>query len=198
MPETKTIRQFLYYVIVLMMGSVPAAFLYAQEQNPFEGRWIFNAELSDNTDKQVEASLKAAGEKINRRLFDRRQDRYRGGPPEQELYDRISYDRELTISFDGDTYIFTYADNFVRPVYTDNRSRSVSLAGLDEVEDFSFAHMEGEKLMVEARPRDGGFADETYSLINNGAQLQMEFYIQPKGFSVPIELRRVFDRQPAL
>jgi hypothetical protein len=198
MPTHTAIHQFLRIVVILMMTSAPVSFLHAQQQNPFEGKWLFNAELSDNTDKQVEASLKAAGEKINRRLFDRRQDRYRGGPAEQELYDRISYDRELTISFEDDTYIFTYADNFVRPVYTDNRSRSVSLAGLDEVEDFSFAHMEGEKLMVEARPRDGGFADETYSLINNGTQLQMEFYIQPKGFSVPIELKRVFDRQPAL
>jgi hypothetical protein len=198
MPTIKTIRRFLQFVIVLAMASALAPLSHAQEPSPFEGKWLFNEELSDNTDKQVEASLKAAGEKINRRLFDRRQDRYRGGPAEQELYDRISYDRELTISFEDGTYIFTYADNFVRPVYTDNRSRSVSLTGLDEVEDFSFAHIEGDKLMVEARPRDGGFADETYSLINNGTQLQMEFYIQPKGFVVPIELKRVFDRQPAL
>jgi hypothetical protein len=198
MPISRTVHRFLQSVIILVMASAPASLLRAQEPNLFEGKWLFNQELSDNTDKRVEASLKAAGEKINRRLFDRRQDRYRGGPAEQELYDRISYDRELTISFEDDTYIFTYADNFVRPVYTDNRSRSVSLAGLDEVEDFSFAHMEGEKLMVEARPRDGGFADETYTLINSGTQLQMEFYIQPKGFSVPIELKRVFDRQAAL
>jgi hypothetical protein len=197
MPLNKILRQFLNIAIVLMMASIPAVSLYAQPQNRFVGKWLFNEDLSDNTDKQVEASLKAAGEKINRRLFDRRQDRYRGGPPEQELYDRISYDRELTISVTDDSYIFTYADNFVRPVYTDNRSRSVSLTGLDEVKDFSFAHMEGDKLMVEARPRDGGFADETYRLINNGTQLQMEFYIQPKGFQVPIELKRVFDRQPA-
>src|SRR5687767_13688317 len=141
MPNNKLIRQFLQVVTILMMTATPATFLHAQQQNPFDGRWLFNAELSDNTDKQVETALKAAGEKINRRLFDRRQDRYRGGPAEQELYDRISYDRELTISFADDTYTFTYADNFVRPVYTDNRSRSVSLAGLVEVEDFSFAHM---------------------------------------------------------
>jgi hypothetical protein len=197
MPAFKTIRLVLQVVIMLLMASAPAWFLHAQEQPQFAGRWLFNEQLSDNTDKRVEASLKAAGEKINRRLFDRRQDRYRGGPAEQELYDRISYDRELTITVEDDIYIFTYADNFVRPVYTDNRSRSVSLTALDEVEDFSFAHMEGDKLIVEARPRDGGFADETYSLISNGTQLQIDFYIQPKGFSVPIELRRVFDRQPA-
>lgn len=181
----------------MLVMALPARGLYAQEHPAVSGKWLFNAELSDNTDKKVEASLKAAGEKITRKLFDRRQDRYRGGPVEQELYDRISYDRELTISVDGEGYIFTYADNFVRPVYTDNRSRSVSLAGLDEVEDFSFAHWEGERLMVEARPRDGGYADETYSLINNGTQLQMELYIQPKGFFAPIELKRVFDRQLA-
>ncbi len=179
------------------MTALPAAFIHAQEHPDLSGKWVFNADLSDNTDKKVEAALKAAGEKITRKLFDRRQDRYRGGPAEQELYDRISYDRELTISIEGDTFIFTYADNFVRPVYTDNRSRSVSLTGLEEMEDFSFAHWEGNKLLVEARPRDGGYAEETYSLINNGTQLQIEFFIQPKSFFEPIELKRVFDRQPA-
>ena len=196
MPTSIRFRYLRAVAIMFIMAAL-AHRLNAQEHADLGGKWVFNAELSDNTDKKVEAALKAAGEKINRKLFDRRQDRYRGGPAEQELYDRMSYDRELTIAMDGDTFIFTYADNFVRPVYTDNRSRSVSLAGLDELEDFSFAHWEGERLMVEARPRDGGCADETYSLINNGTQLQMEFYIQPKGFDVPIELKRVFDRQLA-
>ena len=170
--------------------------LMAQPIAEFAGSWVINEELSDSTDRQVEAALRSAGEKVRRRLFDTRKDRYRGGPPEQELYDRISYDNVLKIDFDGETWIFTYADDFIRPIYTDNRSRSVSLTGLDEVEDFSFAHWEDEKLMVEARPRDGGFADETYSLINEGTQLQVELYIKPRNFQVPVEIRRVYDRAP--
>jgi len=169
---------------------------FAQPVPAMADSWIFNEELSDNTDKKVEKALKAAGEKIDKKWFDRRQDRYRGGPAEQELYDRNSYDRELTITFVGDTYLFIYADNFERPIYTDNRSRSVSLNALNAQEDFSFAHWEDGLLLVEARPRDGGFADETYSLINNDTQLQIKLFIQPEGFQVPIELTRIFDRMP--
>jgi hypothetical protein len=189
-------RQMLLFVILCSLVLPPRP-SQAQEHPDIEGRWLFNKDLSDNTDRQVEASLKAAGEKIDRKLFDRREDRYRGGPAEQELYDRISYDRELVIKLEGDTYMFTYANTFVRPVYTDNRSQSVSLTSIEETTDFSFGHWEGERFMVEARPRDGGFANETYSLINNGTQLQVEMYIQPKSFFEPIELKRVFDRQPA-
>ena len=192
---TITFLRQLPVVITVLVTTLFAELLHAQDHPDFAGKWLFNADLSDNTDKKVEASLKAAGAKIERKLFDRRQDRYRGGPVEQELYDRISYDRELTISLEGDNFIFTYADNFVRPVYTDNRSRSVSLAGQDE--DFSFAHWEEDRLVVEARPRDGGYANEIYSLINNGTQLQVEMYIQPKSFFEPIELKRIFDHQPA-
>lgn len=196
MQTPRFLNRILLLATILTM-TLHGGFLHAQEDSGFTGKWLFNADLSDNTDKKVEASLKAAGEKINRRLFDRRQDRYRGGPVEQELYDRISYDRELTISREGENFIFTYADNFVRPVYTDGRSRSVSLTGIEEMKDFSFGHRDGDRLLVEARPRDGGYANETYSLINNGTQLQVELYIQPKSFFEPIEIKRIFDRQPA-
>jgi hypothetical protein len=160
------------------------------------GAWAINDDLSDNTDKQVEAALRAAGEKVHHSLFDRRKDRYRGGPPEQELYDRISYDQTLDIRLDGDTYFFTYADDFVRPIYTDDRSRSISLNELDQVKDFSFAHWEEDTLQVEARPRDGGFAEESYRLISDGAQLEVKLYIKPRMFEAPIELKRVYDRRP--
>lgn len=161
------------------------------------GTWLFNKELSDDTDDKVEAALREAGEKVRRRLFERRDDVYRGGPPEQELYDRISYDKLLEIDLSGEIYHFTYAGEFERPVYTDNRSRSVSLTELDRVEDFSLGHWENGKLLVEARPRDGGVAEETYTLLNDGTQLQVDLYIKPRTFEVPIELTRVFDRQPA-
>lgn len=158
------------------------------------GAWIIDEELSDNTDRQVEAALKAAGEKIKRSWFNRKKDYYRGGPEEQELYDRLSYDKTLTIELEKPTYFFTYDDNYRRPVYTDNRSRSVSLNAIDHVQDFSFAHWEEDKLLVEARPRDGGFAEETYTLSADGQQLQVELYIKPRVFEVPIEIHRVYQR----
>lgn len=160
------------------------------------GRWLINEQLSDNTDKQVERALKAAGERVRSSWFDRRKDRYRGGPADQELYDRLSYDPVLTISSIDDGFDFEYADGFSRPVYTDNRSRAVSLTALDSVEDFSLGHWEDGRFLVEAHPRDGGHASETYTLLANGSRLQVEFIIRPGTFSEDIVLKRVYDRQP--
>ncbi|HWK53272.1 MAG TPA: hypothetical protein VNR18_02810 [Hyphomicrobiales bacterium] len=187
-----TMPRFLLCLLLWMSG----ASLLAQEAPDFTGAWVINDSLSDNTDKQVEAALRAAGVKIQRKLFDRRQDRYRGGPEDQELYDRISYDKVLNIRLEDGTYDFTYADDYVRPVYTDDRSRSISLNALDSVQDFSFAHWEGEVLEVEARPRDGGFANESYRLLNGGAQLEVRLYIRPRTFEAPIRIKRVYDRRP--
>jgi hypothetical protein len=168
----------------------------AQAQDPgLVGSWVINESLSDNTDKQVEAALKAAGERVSRSLFDRRKDRYRGGPAEQELYDRLSYDMVLEIRADGDYDQFEYADDFVRPVFTDDRRRSVSLNALDSVDDFSMGHWEGNRLLVEAHPRDGGATNETYTLLSGGAQLKAEFFIRPANFTETIELTRIYDRR---
>ena len=145
----------------------------------------------------IEAALRKMGQRARRGWFESRDDVYRGGPAEQELYDRISYDKLLEIDLSGDTYRFTYAGEFVRPIYTDNRSRAVSLTQLDSVEDFSLGHWENGKLLVEAHPRDGGFAEESYTLINGGTQLQVEMYIKPRTFEDAIEITRVFDRQAA-
>ena len=183
--------------IVLLGFCLLSPVSLAQLEQEMAGSWVINEDLSDNTDRQVEASLKAAGQKIHRSIFDRRKDRYRGGPPEQELYDHISYDKELTLQLQRPAFTFTYDDGFVRPVYTDNRTRSVSLSGIEEVKDFSFAHFEDGKLLVEGRPRDGGFTQESYALINDGTQLQADLYIQPDSFQEPIEIHRVYDRKPS-
>lgn len=181
---------------LLLLPGLAAAQHAAPAVPELAGHWVFNEKLSDSTDDQVEKALKAMGQKVKSRWFSRDKEYYRGGPEEQELYDRISYDRVLTIEFGADAYLFTYADDYRRPVYLDDRSRSVSLTGLDEQEDFSFGHWENAALLVEARPRDGGFADERYRLINNGTQLEASFYIMPGSFRSPVELRRVFDRAP--
>ncbi|MDT8398344.1 MAG: hypothetical protein RQ899_06995 [Pseudomonadales bacterium] len=160
------------------------------------GAWVINDKLSDDTDHRVEVALKAAGQKVKRRWFDNNKEYYRGGPPEQELYDRISYDKVLHIELKEPTYTFIYADDFQRPVYTDNRSQAVNLNAIEDVEDFSFAHWEGEKLLVEARPRDGGFTQETYTLAAADDQLHVKLYIQPKGFQVAVEILRIYDRKP--
>jgi hypothetical protein len=167
----------------------------AQEVPAIAGHWVFNEKLSDDTDDEVEKTLKAMGQKVKSRFFSRNKEYYRGGPAEQELYDRLSYDRELVIELGPEQYMFTYAGEFERPVYLDDRRRSVSITALDAVEDFSFGHWENGALLVEARPRDGGYAEESYRLINNGTQLEARFYIQPQSFTKPVELKRVFDRR---
>jgi len=182
-------------ILLVILGAFNVSPSFAQDKQGFEGDWVINTELSDNTDKQVEEALRAMGEKVDRCWFGCEEDRFRGGPEEQELYDRISYDKQLHITLDEPEYLFIYEDNYRRFVYTDGRSQSVSLTGLDEVEDFSFGHWEGNTLLVEARPRDGGFANETYRLIDEGSHLQVTLYIHPRAFSVPVEMVRVYNRK---
>jgi hypothetical protein len=182
---------------VLVCGSLLVSHSSRAQADPLlTGHWRINTELSDNTDKRVEIALRAAGEKVKRSWFDRRKDRYRGGPAEQEVYDRFSYDPVLSITTLDGGYTFEYADNFRRDVYTDNRNRTVSLTALDSVEDFSLGHWEAGKFMVESHPRDGGYANETYTLLNNGTRLQVEFFVRPASFIEEIELKRVYDRAP--
>lgn len=184
-------------LMISALALLPGESALAQAPDPrLAGSWVINESLSESTDRAVEAALRASGEKVQRRLFDNSKERYRGGPADHELYDRISYDTALQISLGEELYEFTYEDGYSRPVYLDNRSQSVSLNALDQVEDFSMAHWENDRLLVEGRARDGGFAEETYTLLNNGAQLQVDLYIQPRSFRVPIELRRIYDRAP--
>ena len=160
------------------------------------GRWVINDELSDNTDDQVEEAIEAGGGKGGRGLFNRREDFYRGGPPEHELYDHISYDDVLTIEVNEPELRFTYEDNFLRVFHTDGRRRRRSATDFytEGGEDFSSGLFEENALVVEARPRDGGFTIETYTLEQNGARLRIEMMIQPDSFREPIELVRYFDR----
>ena len=187
---------FISLIIAFAHASAQTSGPLSPESLTIEGQWYFNQDLSDVTDRKVEEALKAMGQKIERRLFDRRKDRYRGGPADQELYDRLSYDQTVNILLEENRFLFTYDDNFKRPVYLDNRSRSISLTALNELEDFSFAHWEENDLLVEGRPRDGGFSNERYSLSEDGLQLNVEMYIMPGSFTAPVELTRVYTRSP--
>ena len=166
-------------------------------QAKFEGAWIINDELSDNTDDAVEAAIKQAGGKTKNWFLRRRpEDYYRGGPKEQELYDRISYDDVLTIAIDDPELRFEYADGYTRVFHSDGRRRRTTANSFYEEggEDFSFANWSAGELIVEARPRDGGFTLETYSLIDDGRRLRIDMRIEPDSFGAAVELVRVFDR----
>ncbi|MBL4581701.1 MAG: hypothetical protein JKY29_07780, partial [Gammaproteobacteria bacterium] len=132
----------------------------AENRQLVAGDWVINEELSDNTDDQVEDAIKEGGGKVARRFFRKRpEDYYRGGPAEQELYDRISYDDVLTIEYAEPEFTFTYADNYQRIFHMDGRRRSTTANSFyaGGGEDFSFGNWDAAALVVEARPRDGGF-----------------------------------------
>ncbi len=167
----------------------------AQADPALVGHWRINDKLSDDTDDQVEKGMKASGEKVEHSWFDRRKDKYRGGPADQELYDRLSYDPVLTITQQNNSYMFEYADDFRTTIYTDNRSHSVSLNALEQSEDFQLGIWEAGLFLVEMHPRDGGYVNATYALIEGGKRLQAGFVIKPGTFTSEIKLKRVYDRQ---
>lgn len=169
----------------------------AENRQLIAGDWIINDELSDNTDDQVEDAIKEGGGKVARRFFRKRpEDFYRGGPPEQELYDRISYDDVLTIEYAEPEFTFIYADNYQRIFHIDGRRRSTTANSFyaEGGEDFSFGNWDAAALVVEARPRDGGFTLETYTLEEGGNRLRVSMIIEPESFRGAIRLTRVYDR----
>lgn len=193
------------FLLLWMLWALPLSRAQAQTEpdsspgSRYVGKWVINDDLSENTDDRVEAAIKAAGGKVKRRLFSKRpEDFYRGGPEEQELYDRLSYDDVLSIQFHDNEFRFVYADDFTRVFYTDGRTRSTAVNDYFRHggADYSFANFEGDILLVESRPRDGGFTEETYTLAAEGRQLKVELLIKPNSFGVPIELMRVYDLAP--
>lgn len=169
----------------------------AEARQRIVGNWVINDELSDNSDDQVEEAIKEGGGKVARRLFRKRpEDFYRGGPPEQELYDRISYDDVLRIEYSEPEFVFTYADDYLRVFHTDGRRRRTTANSFytEGGEDFSFGNWDGSALIVEARPRDGGFTLETYTVEEGGNRLRVEMTIEPDSFAAAISLTRVYDR----
>ena len=190
-------------LILLTSAIIASALVMAQQSatnainSGITGNWVINQSLSDNTDDQVEAAIKAGGGKAARRWFDKRDDDfYRGGPAEQELYDRISYDPVLRIEIEEPEFRFYYADDYVRVFHSDSRKRSTTANDFysEGGADFSFANWDGKALIVEARPRDGGFTLETYSLQAEGEQLRVVMVIEPESFRGAINLVRVYDR----
>ena len=200
--KRRNMRGQTHFVRALIIAvSLCYAFVSAQAAEEaralFAGSWVINEELSDNSDDQVEEAIKAGGGKVPRRWFSKREeDFYRGGPEEQELYDRISYDDVLSIEYAPPEFRFTYADDYERVFHTDGRRRSTTANSFyaGGGADFSFGNWEGEALIVEARPRDGGFTMETYTLEEGGDRLRVEMVIEPTAFRAAINLTRIYDR----
>ncbi|NKB33579.1 MAG: hypothetical protein GKR91_10830 [Pseudomonadales bacterium] len=196
-PISRT-QVLLQHGVLLCVAVLSFSFLNAQGNigSQMVGAWVINDDLSDNSDDQVEEAIEAGGGDGGRGFFNRREDFYRGGPPEHELYDRLTYDDVLSIEFSEPEFRFTYEDNYIRVFHTDGRRRRTTANDFFEGggSDWSEGNIEVEALVVEARPRDGGFATEIYTLENDGNRLRIEMLIQPLSFREPIELVRYYDR----
>lgn len=179
-------------IIIALLIGLPVAAAPGEVISGLEGDWIINEEQSEDTDEAVEDAIRAAGGKPDSGGR-KGKGRYRGGPEEHELYDHVSYDDVLSIRIDSPEVTFIYADGYKRTFYTDGRGRSVSAMGVSM--DYSFADWGGEKLFVESVPRDGGHTREVYSLTANGNQLRAELELKPLGFSVPVRIVRIYDRE---
>ncbi|MGJ8688095.1 MAG: hypothetical protein ACSHXZ_01120 [Gammaproteobacteria bacterium] len=185
---------FLFFALFLCGHAVAAE----SPDRLIVGNWVINEELSDDPDEAVEAAIIRAGGKVSRSWFKKeKKGRYRGGPEEQEVYDRLSYDTVLRIAYDEPEFWFGYADGFQRVFHSDGRSQSIGASEhySNGAQDFAFAQWEGETLYVEGRPREGGFTLETYSVQGNGSQLRVELELRPKNFGATVMMVRIYDRQ---
>jgi len=186
--------KILTYIVILGLA-IPT--IHAQEtdnHSGLNGKWIFEEKLSDDTDEQVEKTIKKAGGRATRK---KGKGRYKGGPEEQAIYDHISYDEMLTISYKQPEFSLTYDEGFTRVFHTDGRGRSVSASGKSsgDNKDFSFASwVNKNRFIVESRPRDGGSIAETYSLSEDGNHLTVELHLEPRSFMYPIEIIRVYKK----
>ena len=186
-------ENFSLRLIILAVTLLPVHQLHAEVG--LEGEWIINYELSDDTDAGVEKAIRDAGGRPsggNRGS----KERYRGGPEDQQLYDHISYDTKLQFDYEEPRFRLVYNDGFERIFYSDGRGRVASASGASSGDrnDYSFASWDGDRLLVESRPLDGGRITETFMLEEGGNRLRVELELQPLSFRVPIYLIRIYDR----
>ncbi|NNE38114.1 MAG: hypothetical protein HKN08_07395 [Gammaproteobacteria bacterium] len=159
----------------------------------FLGHWTINEELSDDTDKQVEIAIKAAGGRIPR-TDKKGKGRYRGGPKEHAIYDHISYDDSLHFQYLPPEFQLVYDDGFERIFHSDNRKRVVSASGTvaGDNQDFSFATWDEGRLIIETRARDGGWIYEVIEATEDTLTVTLE--LNPSSFAEPIKVKRIYNR----
>jgi hypothetical protein len=179
----------------VLAGSLPVEAQNSEIWSGFNGAWRINEELSSDTDKQVEIAIREAGGRPPR-TAKKGKGRYRGGPPEHAIYDHISYDDNLLFNYIQPEFRLSYDQSFERVFHSDNRKRVISASGsvAGDNQDFSFASWDGNTLLVESRPRDGGWTLERYELLNDGLQLKATLQLKPSSFAIPINITRVYEK----
>lgn len=181
--------------VLILLG---VATLASAEDLRLVGDWVLNAHASDDPDKKIERTVRKDGGRLSMPPGAERRGRgrYRGGPDDEALYDRVTYDQQVSIAIDGENFVFRYADGAERRFSTTQTTRSQSASGSrtgDNI-DFSFAYWEGPKLFVESRPRDNGWILETYRVLEKTSQLELALDLNPVRFGHRIALKLIFDR----
>jgi hypothetical protein len=201
MDEKMLIKQnWLLLIPVLFLFTIAPAINIeaADEHTVFNGSWVVNEELSDDTDYQVERAIKEAGGRLPN-TGKKGKGRYKGGPKEHAIYDHISYDEKLLFTYTSPKFHLQYEEGFERIFYSDNRKRVISASGTisGDNQDFSFASWDENILLVESRARDGGRILETFELDAVTNQLKITLEIKPSSFEVPIYVTRIYDKYQA-
>lgn len=183
----------------LLLALLPAAGLAAGGQSvpaDISGTWVINLEESDDPDRLVEKAIRSVGGRA-RTEGKKGRGRYKGGPEEQEIFDHLLYDETLRITQDGTEIHIVYLEGFERRFYTDGRGRTVSASGSSsgDGQDFSFGGWSGNTLNVEAKPRDGGWTRESYTLDPAQNRLHVTLTLKPLLFPVEVVANLVYDRE---
>lgn len=159
------------------------------------GTWVLNLEESDDPDRQIEKAIRSVGGRADSD-GKRGRGRYKGGPKEQEIFDHLLYDERIQIARNGPEIHMLYLEGFERRFFTDGRGRTVSASGSSsgDGQDFSFGGWNGNTLNVEAKPRDGGWTRESYTLDPTGNRITVHLTLKPLLFPVEVEANLVYDR----
>lgn len=181
-------------LLLLPAAAVPADAEYVAPD--LTGTWVINLDESDDPDKLVEKAIRSVGGRADSEGRKGR-GRYKGGPKEQEIYDHLLYDEKLGITQRGPEIHIVYLEGFQRRFYTDGRGRTVSASGSSsgDAQDFSFGGWSGHTLNVEAKPRDGGWTMESYTLDPSRNRITAKLRLKPLLFPVEVEANLVYDRE---
>lgn len=192
-PMTRTQTLSVLLTAIFLAGTAAAP---AQDSGPsLNGTWVLNIKESDDPDKKIERAIRDMGGRPDAD-GKRGRGRYKGGPKEQEIYDHLIYDETLQISQSGAEMRMEYAEGFARSFFTDGRGRTVSASGSSsgDVGDFAFGAWVGNTLNVEAKPRDGGWTQESYTVDLATRQLRVLLKLKPLLFPAVVEAQLVYDR----
>lgn len=175
-----------------------AAFAVHAEPPDLTGRWLLNAKESEDPRKMMRKATPP------RDRFERDEDGGRGRSRALPLPDAARpftepwfSDSPLQISAEGPRMSIDYADGTRRTFYTDGRSRIVSAREAPDPTGYSSGYWDGDALVVQTQPRDGGRIVERFELSADRQHLRVKMQARPIYAPFSFEVERVYDSEAA-